>query len=263
MKIAICGKGGVGKTTFSGILIALFASEGYKVIGIDADPDPHLTSFFGIPADEITPITEIKELIEEKIGKGGGFIRLNPEVADIPEKYGVKFEGIKFLVLGNKRGGDGCYCRENTLVKRLIEHILTEEKDIVIMDMHAGIEHLTRGTSQYVDALLIIVEPDVGAIQTAKKIQGLARELSIKNIFLILNKITNREEKEFILSNLKNLSLLGEIPYDSQIRSASLKGVSPLSFESEMKKAVRDIRYSLEEYLNRRRVKDVSRTDSG
>ncbi len=251
MKIAICGKGGVGKTTFSGILMTLFVSEGYKVIGIDADPDPHLPSIFGIPADEITPITEIKELIEGRTGKGGGLISLNPEVADIPEKYGVKFKGIKLLVLGNKRGGDGCYCRENVLVKRLLEHLLTQKEEILILDMAAGIEHLTRGTSQYVDALLIIVEPDIGSIQTAKKIQGLARELSIKNILLILNKITNREEKEFISLNLKKLTLLGEIPFDPQIRNASLKGISPIRLESDMKKALRDIRYSLEKHLNK------------
>lgn len=262
MKIAVCGKGGVGKTTFSGMLISLFASEGYKVFGIDVDPDPHLPSFFGIPADEITPITEIKELIEEKTGKEFGFIKLNPEVADIPEKYGLKFKGIKLIVLGNKRGGDGCYCRENVLVKRLLEHLLFQEKDIVIMDMAAGIEHLTRGTSRYVDALLIIVESDIGSIQTAKKVYELAKELNIRNVFLILNKIINREEREFILSNLKNLSLLGQIPYDTKIRNASLKGIPPFGFESDMKKAVKDIRHSLEEHLSERRTKDVPRRDS-
>ncbi|MBL7132187.1 MAG: AAA family ATPase [Candidatus Omnitrophica bacterium] len=262
MKIAVCGKGGVGKTTFSGMLIGIFVSEGRRVIGIDADPDPHLPFLFGIRAKDITPIAEIKELIEEKIGKAG-FIKLNPEVADIPEKYGIRFKEIKLLVLGDKKGGDGCYCRENILVKRLLEHLLTQEREIVIMDMAAGIEHLTRGTSQHVDALLIIVEPDMGSIQTAKKIQGLANELNVEKIFLILNKITNIKEKEFICSNLKDLTLLGEIPYDLQIRNASLKGISPLEFESKMREAVRNISYSLNEYLSGRRAKDVSRANSG
>lgn len=248
MKLAVCGKGGVGKTTFSGMLIALFASEGYDVIGIDADPDPHLSSVFNIPLNEITPITEIKDLIEEKIGKDGGLMRLNPKVADIPERYALKYKGIKLLVLGAKRGGDGCFCRENVLVKRLLEHILTE-KEVVILDMAAGIEHLTRGTAQLVDALIIVVEPYSGSIDTAKKIQELAKDLHIKNLFLVLNKITNEEEKDFIYSQLKEIPLLGSIPFDSKVRNASLKGISPVELESDMKKAVSDIKNSLEKLL--------------
>jgi CO dehydrogenase maturation factor len=139
MKLAVCGKGGVGKTTFSGMLMTLFASEGYSVIGIDADPDPHLSSVFNIPLNEITPITDLKELIDEKVGKDGGLMKLNPNVADIPEKYALKYKNIKLLVLGSKGGGDGCFCRENVLVKRLVGHLLTQEKEVVILDMAAGI----------------------------------------------------------------------------------------------------------------------------
>lgn len=249
MKLAVCGKGGVGKTTFSGMLITLFASESYNVVGIDADPDPHLSSVFNIPLNEITPITELKELIEEKIGKEGGFMRLNPNVADIPERYALKYKGIKLLVLGSKKGGDGCYCRENVLVKRLLEHLLTQENEVIILDMAAGIEHLTRGTAQLVDALIIVVEPYSGSIDTAKKIQELAKDLNIKNLFLVLNKITDDDEKDFIYSQLKDLPLLGTIPYDSKVRNAALKGTSPVELESDMKKAVNEIKKSLKERL--------------
>ena len=249
MKLAVCGKGGVGKTTFSGMLITLFASEGYNVVGIDADPDPHLSSVFNIPLNEITPITELKELIDEKIGKEGGFMRLNPNVADIPEKYALKYKGIKLLVLGSKRGGDGCFCRENVLVKRLLEHLLTQENEVIILDMAAGIEHLTRGTAQLVDALIIVVEPYSGSIDTAKKIQELAKDLNIKNLFLVLNKITDDDEKDFIYSQLKELPLLGAVPYDPKVRNASLKGISPVELESDMKKAVNEIKESLKERL--------------
>lgn len=245
MKIAVCGKGGVGKTTISSIFMEVFAAEGYKVIGIDVDPDSHLPSIFGIPVSEITPITQIRELIEERTGRNGGLISLNPEVADIPEKYGLKFRGIKLLVLGNKRGGDGCYCRENVLVKRLLEHLLRQKEEIVILDMAAGIEHLTRGTSQLVDALLIIVEPDLGSIQTAKKISRLAKDLGVQNIFIVANKIETQEEKEFTATNLKGFSIIGFIPFDSQIKKAALKGITPVSFESQMKKAIRSIKDDL------------------
>jgi CO dehydrogenase maturation factor len=249
MKLAVCGKGGVGKTTFSGMLIALFASEGYNVIGIDADPDPHLSSVFNIPLNEITPITELKELIDEKIGKEGGFMRLNPNVADIPERYSLKYKGVKLLVLGSKSGGDGCFCRENVLVKRLLEHLLAQENEVIILDMAAGIEHLTRGTAQLVDALIIVVEPYSGSIDTAKKIQELAKDLNIKNLFLVLNKITDDDEKDFIYSQLKELPLLGAVPYDPKVRNASLKGISPVELESDMKKAVNEIKESLKERL--------------
>ncbi|MBL7132061.1 MAG: AAA family ATPase [Candidatus Omnitrophica bacterium] len=252
MKLAVCGKGGVGKTTFSGMLMTLFVSEGYKVVGIDADPDPHLPSVFGIPVGEITPITEIKELIEQRIGEGGGFIRLNPEIADIPEKYGLEFKGVKLLVLGSKRGGDGCYCRENVLVKRLLEHLLTQDKEVVIIDMAAGIEHLTRGTSQLVDALLIIVEPDSGSIETAKKIEKLAKDLDIRNIYVIANKIETQEEKEFISSGLKNFLIIGFIPFDSQIKKSALTGMLPVSFESDMKKAIKSIKDGLGQHLTQK-----------
>ena len=250
-KIAVCGKGGVGKTIFTGMLMTLFASEGYKVVGIDADPDPHLPSVFGIPDKEVTPITEIKELIWERIGKGDGFIKLNPEVADISEKYGLEFKGMKLLVLGNKSGGDGCYCSENVLVKRLLGHLLTQKREVIILDMAAGIEHLTRGTSQLVDALFIIVEPDLGSIETAKKIDKLAKDLDIRNIYVIANKVANQQEKEFIVANLNSFSIIGFIPFDSQIKKFTLERISPVSFESEMKKAIRSIKDNLSRQLTR------------
>jgi CO dehydrogenase maturation factor len=245
MKLAVCGKGGVGKTTFSGMLMTIFASEGYSVIGIDADPDPHLSSVFNIPSDEITPVTEIKELVEEKIGKDGGLMKLNPNVADIPEKYSLKYKSIKLLTLGSKKGGDGCFCRENVLVRRLMEYLLTQENEVVILDMAAGIEHLTRGTARLVDALIVVVEPYSGSIDTARKIQELAKDLHIRNLFLVLNKITNEEEKDFIYSQLEGLPLLGSIPFDLKIRNASLKGVSYVELESDMRKAVIAIKDSL------------------
>ena len=165
MKIAISGKGGVGKTLIASLLCRVFAGAGYAVVAVDADPDSNLAASLGMPdADKIIPISQMTELIEErtgtKSGEGGPFFKLNPKVSDIPEKYAVKADGISLMVMGRmKPGGAGCYCAENSFLQALMTHLLLSKDEVVIMDMAAGIEHLTRGTARMVDILLIVVEP--------------------------------------------------------------------------------------------------------
>jgi len=185
MKIAISGKGGVGKTLIASLLCRVFAREGYDVIAVDADPDANLAASLGLPdADKITPISEMTELIEErtgtKSGDGGPFFKLNPKVSDIPEKYAVKNDGISLMVMGRmKPGGVGCYCAENSFLQALMTHLLLSRNEVVIMDMAAGIEHLSRGTARMVDILLIVVEPGRQSIETAYRISRLANDLRI------------------------------------------------------------------------------------
>ncbi len=219
MKIAVSGKGGVGKTTLcAGLLLAL-ASENKKVIGIDADPDSNLaaTLEFSAPG-KITPVSEMKELIEERAGEKGGFFKLNPKVDDIPDKYCVEQKGIKLLVMGSiKKAGTGCYCPENSLLKALMTHLIIGREETLIMDMEAGVEHLGRGTSGSVDALIIVVEPGLRSIETALRIKKLAGDLKIKKIFAVANKIQSSADKDSIEKNIGKIDILGFIEYNKKL----------------------------------------------
>jgi CO dehydrogenase maturation factor len=233
MKIAVSGKGGVGKTTFSALLIRTLSAMGKQVLAIDADPDANLAAAIGIPdASSITPIAEMKELIfdrtEAKPGSIGSFFKLNPKVDDLPEALSVKFENIKLMRLGGiKKGGAGCICPESTLLKALITHIVLARDEVVIMDMEAGIEHLGRATAQAVDRLLVVVEPGRRSIETANNIRALASEIKLERIEVVGNKIRRETDKAFLKNHLSDLPFLGFLPYDDRFIEADLSGISP------------------------------------
>jgi len=250
MKLAITGKGGVGKTMIAAALALAFAQENKKVIAIDADPDSNLLSALGVPKEtreKITPLSEMYDLIEERTGAKpgasyGALFCLTPKVDDLLDKYAIKLGNIYALVLGTiKTAGQGCFCPENALLKALIDHLLSERKEIVILDMEAGLEHLGRGTIKNIDALLIIVEPSTKSVDTARKIKELAKESGIKNIYVIINKIKDEEDRKFIEKEIKILELpmLAVLPYDDKIRLSDLadKGLpkdSPLFSKIQM-----------------------------
>jgi CO dehydrogenase maturation factor len=234
MKIAISGKGGVGKTLLASLLSRKFAEAGYSVLAIDADPDANLAANLGFPNPEkITPISELSDIIEERVGakpgQSGSFFKLNPRVDDLPEKYAAKKDGIKLMVMGRiKRGGTGCYCPEGTLLQALISHLILQRNEAVILDMEAGIEHLTRGTAKGIDRLIVVVEPGRRSIETAQRIFELANDLGLKNVGVVGNKIQNETQKQFIISNLPGSEFLGFIPFDEAIIDADLANRSVL-----------------------------------
>jgi CO dehydrogenase maturation factor len=239
MKIAISGKGGVGKTTLASLLSKVFAEAGYSVIAIDADPNSNLAATLGIPnPDDITPISEMSALIEErtgaKPGKAGSFFKVNPKVDDLPEKYSFKYNGVRLMVMGRiKQGGTGCYCPENALLQALVTHLLLGRDEVVIMDMEAGVEHLGRATARAVDRLIVVVEPSRRSVETARRIKKLAEEIGLHNIAAVGSKIRSQSEREFITSSLPDFEFLGFITYDQAIVDADLAG-RPL-FESSPK----------------------------
>jgi CO dehydrogenase maturation factor len=233
MKIAISGKGGVGKTTLASLIIKNFSDRGNKVLAIDADPDANLAGALGIERpQDIIPISQMKELIEErtesKVGSMGSFFKLNPHVSDLPEKLSVQKGNIRVMVMGGvKRGGGGCVCPESVMLKTLITHLILARDEVVVLDMEAGIEHLGRGTASSVNKLIVVVEPGKRSIETAHQIKKLAQDLGLKNIVLVGNKIRNDQDKEFLIRQLPGFTFLGFLPYDNQIIEADLEGRAP------------------------------------
>lgn len=248
MKIAIAGKGGVGKTTLSAALAKLYRDEGRTVLAIDADSNPSLASTLGVPIQEITPLSEQKELVEErtktKLGGFGTVFKLNPRVDDIAQKYAVEYEGIKVLVMGTvKTGESGCACPANVLVKSLLTHLLLTEKDVVICDMEAGVEHLGRGTAKAVDAMIVVVEPGRKSVETANHIHELAKDMGLSHVFAVGNKVKTEKEKEFIKTTVA-MDVLGVILYDDRIVEADMEGKPP--FFEEVIEEARKIKENLE-----------------
>ena len=235
MKIAITGKGGVGKTTLSAVLSHLFAADGKRVIAVDADPDANLAQALGIkPAEieRIRPIGEMAELIEERVGakpgQPGAMFKLNPRVDDLPENFGVRIGNITLLIMGkSKAAASGCYCPEHVFLRRLLKHLIVERDEVVIVDMEAGIEHLTRGTAEAVDAFIVVVEPGQRSIQTAATVKELAKGLGVKNVLVVANKVRGDADIQFLRDHLGGMELLGAMRFSQQVMDADVKGISP------------------------------------
>ena len=241
MKIAVSGKGGVGKTTFSALLIRMLSDSGKKVLAIDADPDANLAAAIGIEdAERITPIAEMKDMIFERTGAKpgtvGGFFKINPKVDDLPDTLSVKKDNIKLMRLGSvKKGGGGCLCPESTLLKNLVMHIVLLRDEVVVMDMEAGIEHLGRATATAVDKLIVVVEPGRRSIDTANHIRQLAQEIHLERIAIVGNKIRSPKDEAFIREHLSDFDIMGFLPYGNELIEADLEGKSPYDVASDAK----------------------------
>jgi CO dehydrogenase maturation factor len=259
MKIAITGKGGVGKTTVTALLCHLYAKEGKKVIAVDADPDANLASALGISDADISrlkPIAEMDDLIEERTGArpgtSGGVFKLNPRVDDIPENFGFKYDGITLLIMGkSKSAASGCYCPEHTLLRRLLKHLIVERDEVVVVDMEAGIEHLTRGTAEGVDSFIVVVEPGKRSIQTARTVKELSSGLGIKRVFVLANKIKKEGDIRFIKDELREFEFLGSISLNEAVVEADMNGIPVYRASERLLQEAIKIKIKLDSLSNR------------
>lgn len=227
MKLAISGKGGVGKTTLSGMVVGALALASREVIAVDADPDANLASALGVPADEpVTPLSEMRQLVEERTGSGegyGGYFKINPKVDDIPESYARHVGNIRLLVLGGvDKGGAGCICPASALLKALLVHLVLGRDEHLIMDMEAGIEHLGRATAQSMDALLVVVNPASWSLQTAGRVGALAGDIGVKRILAVANRVREDTDLQAIQQQLGEIPLIGHLPLDDRFENGIL-----------------------------------------
>jgi CO dehydrogenase maturation factor len=228
MKVAVTGKGGVGKTTVAAALARCWRDLGHVVVAVDADPDANLAGTLGYRGPAITPLVKLKALIEERVGGAegwGGYLRMNPRVDDIPNEFGVVVDGVRVLVMGTiERGRRGCACPENILLREVLDHLMLRNREHVVVDMEAGIEHLGRGTAEGVDLMLVVVEPGWASLETAARVASLAGDLGIRRIEAVANKISGDGDIEFIRQNLTGLPVVGTLTLDRDLELEARSG---------------------------------------
>ncbi|MGW8144190.1 MAG: ATP-binding protein [Anaerolineales bacterium] len=262
MKIAISGKGGVGKTTLAALLAQAYADKGRNVLAVDADPSPCLAGALGFPAEErarLHPISEMDELIYErtgaKPGTTGGFFTINPRVDDIPDRFSVQFRDVRLLEMGSvDTGGSGCICPESAMLKSLFTHLLFRKDDLLILDMYAGVEHLGRATVDFVDAMLIVVEPTRRSLGTAAQIKSLAEDIGLKRLWLVGNKVRDEAETEFLMAETPGLPVLGILPADMGVQEADRLGIPVYDHVPALRLAAEQIAKDLESQIEKTRL---------
>ena len=259
MKLAISGKGGVGKTTMTALLAQVYADSGRVVMAVDADPSPCLAEALGFPPElraQLQPITEMDALIEERTGAKpgmvGGYFTLNPKVDDIPERFSVDYRGVRLLEMGAvDMGGSGCICPESAMLKTLFTHLLIREHDVLILDMYAGVEHLGRATVDFVDAMLVVVEPTRRSLGTAVHIKKLGGDIGLERLWLVGNKVQTRDEAAFLEANTPGIPLLGLMPADLTVQEADRKGLPVYEHVPALRRAAEGIAAGLADELGK------------
>ena len=252
MKVAITGKGGVGKTTLSSTLARLYADEGRTVLAADVDPDANLGLALGLSQEEvdaIVPISKMRTLVEERTGATAAnkFFKLNPYVADIPDTFSKDINGVKLLVMGTVDvGGSGCVCPEHVMLKSILSSLTYRKGDVVIMDMEAGLEHLGRGTAMNMDQFIVVIEPGARSVQTYHNVKRLASDLGVKRVRVVANKVRDERDEEFVKKSIPAEDLLGIVHYNTEVIDADRNGESPYDYSPTAIEEIRKIKEILD-----------------
>ena len=253
MKIAVTGKGGVGKTTLASTLARLYADDGRPVLAADVDPDANLGLALGLTEEEvnaIVPISKMRTLVEERTGAtyANKFFKLNPQVSDIPDKFSKEINGVKLLVMGTvETGGTGCVCPEHVMLKSILSALVLRKDDVVVMDMEAGLEHLGRGTASMMDQFIVVIEPGARSVQTYERVKQLAADLGITKVNVVANKVRGEDDREFIRQRIPEENLLGFISYNPEVIDADRRGLSPYDVSPLALEEIRAIKARIEE----------------
>lgn len=261
MKLAVAGSGGAGKSTLAGLLAYTFAAQGYPVLAIDADPAPSLGAALGFPEELLATLRPIAEMTELVAGRTGGepgdfadYFKRNPRLDDLPGRFWVAYRGIRFMELGAiDKGGSGCFCPQSTLLRALLRHVLLEPGEVLLLDLYAGLEHLSRATVAPVDVLLVVTEPSVRSLSTAARIRDLARDIHLERLFLVGSKTEGEAERAFVAAHSPGLAMLGYLSLDPQARRAERNGLSAYDLSPILAAQARAIVSVLRRELDRER----------
>lgn len=233
MKIAVAGKGGVGKTTIAGTLARILAREGRRVLALDADSNPNLALALGLPPDTAETIPAVEHGLTEwrEDAKGHAYVHLRQPVSKLMADYGRSApDDVRLLVMGEVvEASIGCRCEAHEVARGITGHLINEADDVVL-DMEPGLEHLGRGTTEHVDVLLIIVEPYYRALMAATRIQELAAQLDLPYIAVVGNRVRTDGEREAIekFCDNQDLELVAIVPYDEGVVAAERAGEAPI-----------------------------------
>ena len=262
IRIVITGKGGVGKTTITALLAHLFAGSGYTTLAIDEDPQMNLPYAIGIPRDEgdrIVPLSKNFDYVEEKTGArpGAGWgmmLKLNPDVEDVVERFGVKGPGgVNVLVMGTiEQAAGGCLCPENTLLEAVIHYVSLRKNEVILMDTPAGVEHFGRTIARGFDQALLVTDPTFNAVKVVRHATQLARGLGIRTIWLVINRVRSENDvqkvRELMGVEMQLVAGLFSLPYDENVIACEPDVRPLLDRASPFIDRLRDIRARLENF---------------
>lgn len=252
MKIAVTGKGGVGKTTIAGILARLLAQGRQRVLALDGDSNPNLAHTLGIPRDQIGQLPAVPMGLTEwrEDANGKAYVHLRQPVSKFMADYGISApDGVQLILTGEvEKASAGCRCEAHAVARGITGHLVAEA-DVAVLDMEAGLEHLGRGTTEHVDILLIVTEPYYRALEAASRIHDLALQLELPHILVVANRVRSPQEETAIRQycHSHNLDLVGIVPFDEAVVTAELQGQAVVDYapQSAVVQAINELAYTL------------------